>query len=140
MSPKEAEAGEENHYKIRCLNEDRYMKIKPVKPKFSASQLVRIRADKGSFGKIDKENFSREIFVVFEVNQSMKQPLYTISTLKGDEILRGQFTNRELVQIKFSRNVHIAKVHKKKGNSVQVSLKHMAPDFKVWIDKTNLTF
>ncbi len=136
----ECETDKAKQLKVRFLNEERYMKIKKKEPQLKENQLVRIQLLKGHFSKIDKENFSNELFIISEVNHGAKVPLYTLSSLDRKEVLRGQFTFRELCVVKLSKNLHIKKVLKIEGKSQLVTFKDQPDTFRVWIEKDNLTY
>jgi len=99
MSPFQASDPENREQVLRNLYSDIKSVKRRQKPQFKAGDRVRIYRYKRTFEKGYKPNWTKEIFVVDEVNKTI--PItYKIKDLEGEPIL-GSFYKEELSKTKF---------------------------------------
>ena len=99
MAPFQALDPESREQVLRNLYSDMKSVKRRQKPQFKAGDRVRIYRYKRTFEKGYKPNWTKEIFVVDEVNKTI--PItYKIKDLEGEPIL-GSFYKEELSKTKF---------------------------------------
>ena len=94
MTPNEASTND-NWKRIK------HRRVKPSKPKFAIGNKVRIQKYKPLFSKGYKQNWSNEVFTVFEAHSSTP-PTYKLKDNNG-EVIDGIFYDDEL-QITYFTN------------------------------------
>ena len=104
-------------------------------PKFKVGDHVRISKYKNIFAKGYTPNWSEEIFVIKEIQNTVSWT-YIINDLNGEEII-GTFYEKELQKIN-QQEFRIEKVMKKKGNKLYVKWKGYDNSFNGWIDEKYL--
>ena len=104
-------------------------------PKFKIGDHVRISKYKIVFSKCYTPNWSEEIFVVREVQNTVLWT-YLINDLNGKKII-GSFCGKEL-QKTDQKEFRIEKVIKEKGNKLSVKWKGYDSSFNNWIDKKDI--
>ena len=104
-------------------------------PKFKVGDHVRISKYKSIFAKGYTPNWSEEVFVVNEVQNTVPWT-YLINDLNGEEI-KGSFYEKEL-QKTDQKEFRIEKVIKKKADKSYVKWKGYDNSFNSWIDKKDL--
>ena len=104
-------------------------------PKFKVRDHVTISKYKNIFAKCYTPNWSKEIFVIKEIKNTVPWT-YVINDLNGEEII-GTFYEKELQKID-QQEFRIGKVIKKKGNKLYVKWKGYDDSFTSWIDKKDL--
>lgn len=106
------------------------------KPKFQVGDYVRISKYKGSFAKGYTPNWSSEIFIVRQINNT--NPFTYLLKDKGDNIIQGCFYEQELSKTKYPDLYLIEKVIKRKGNKLFVKWLGLHQSENSWIDKNTL--
>ena len=104
-------------------------------PKFNVGDHVRILKYKNIFAKGYTRNWSEEVFVIKEVENTVPWT-YVINDLNGEEIV-GTFYEKEL-QKGNKQKFRIEKVMKKKGDKLYVKKKGYDSSFNSWIEKKRL--
>ena len=100
-------------------------------PKFKVGDHVRISKYKNIFAKGYTQNWSKEVFVVSTIKDTVPWT-YVISDL-NDEIITGSFYEKELQ--KTSQEIPLIKG---KGNKLHVKWKGYDNSLNSWIDKNDL--
>ena len=103
-------------------------------PKFKVSNHIRILKYKNSFAKGYTPNWSREVFVIKEVKNTVTWT-YVTNDFKGAEII-GKFYEKELQKTN-QEEFTIEKVIKRKVNKLYVKWKGYANSFSVKVDLSN---
>ena len=101
-------------------------------PKFKVGDHVKISKCKNFFAKGYTRNWSKEIFVIKEIKNTVPWA-YVINDLNGEEII-GTFYEKELQKIN-QQEFRIEEVIKKNGNKLYVKWKGYDSSFNSWIDK-----
>ena len=104
-------------------------------PKFKVGDHVRISKYKNVFAKGYTPNWSKEVFVVNKVQNTVPWT-YLINDLNGEEI-KGSFYEKEL-QKTDQKDFRIEKVIKKKGDKLFVKWKGYDNYFNSWIDEKDI--
>ena len=104
-------------------------------PKFKVGDHVRISKYKNIFAKSCAHNWSKEIFVVKKIKNTVPRT-YVISDLNGEEIV-GSFYEKELQKTN-QKEFRIEKVIKKKRNKLYVKWIRYLDSSNTWIHKTDL--
>ena len=104
-------------------------------PKFKVGDHVRISKCKNIFAKGYTPNWSKEVFVIEKVKNTVPWT-YVINDLNGEKII-GRFYQKELQETN-QQEFRIEKVIKKKGDKLYVKLKGYDSSFSSWIDKKDL--
>ena len=104
-------------------------------PKFKVGDHVRISKYKNIFAKGYNSNWSKEMFVIKKVKDTVPWT-YVINDLNGEEII-GTFYEKELQKTN-QEEFRIEKVIKKKANKLYVKCKEYDNSFNSWIDKKDL--
>ena len=104
-------------------------------PKFKVGDNVRISKYKIIFAKGYTPNWSEEVFVVNNVQNTVLWT-YLINDLNGEEI-KGSFYEKELQKTN-QKEFRIEKVIKRKGNKLCVKWKGYNNSFNSWIDKKDI--
>ena len=104
-------------------------------PKFKVGDNVRILKYKNIFPKSYTPNWSKEIFVVNKVQNTVPWT-YLINDLNGAEI-KGSFYEKELQKTN-QKEFRIEKVIKKKGDKLYVKWKGYNNSFNSWIYKKDI--
>ena len=104
-------------------------------PKFKVGNNVRISKYKNVFAKGYTPNWSKEVFVINKVQNTVPWT-YLINDLSGEEIM-GSFYEKEL-QKTDQKEFRIEKVIRKKGDKLFVKWKAYDNSFNNWIDKKDL--
>ena len=105
-------------------------------PKFKVGDHVRISKYKNIFAKGNTPNWSEEVFVIKNVENTVPWT-YVINDLNGDEII-GTFYEKELQKTN-PQEFTIEKVIKKKGDKLYVKRKSYDNSLNCWIDKKDLS-
>ena len=101
-------------------------------PKFKVGHHVRIFKYKNVFAKGYTPNWSKEVFVIKKVKNTVPWT-YVINDLNGEEIV-GTFYEKELLKAN-QQEFMIEKVIKRKGSKLYVKRKGYDNSFNRWIDK-----
>ena len=104
-------------------------------PKFKVGDNVRISKYKNVFAKGYTPNWSKEVFVINKVQNTVPWT-YLTNDLSGEEIM-GSFYEKEL-QKTDQKEFRIEKVIRKKGDKLFVKWKAYDNSFNNWIDKKDL--
>ena len=104
-------------------------------PKFKVGDHVRISKYKNIFAKGYMPNWSKEVFVIKKVKNTVPWT-YIINDLNGEEII-GTFYEKELQKTN-QEEFRIEKVIRRKGNKLYVKWKGYDNSFNSWIDKASL--
>ena len=104
-------------------------------PKFKVGDHVRISKYKYIFAKGYTPNWSEEIFLIKEIENTFPWT-YVINDLNGEEII-GTFYEKELQKTN-QEELKIEKVIKKKGNKLYIKWRGYDNSFNNWIDKKNI--
>ena len=104
-------------------------------PKFKVGDHVRISKYKNLFAKSYTPNWSKEIFVIKEIKNTVPWT-YVIDDLNDEEI-NGTFYEKELQKID-QQEFRKEKVIKKKVDKLYVKWKGYDNSFNNWIDKKDL--
>lgn len=112
-----------------------------INPKFNVGDKVRISKDKGIFSKGYTPNWSREIFVIENI-QIENPPIYFIKDLNNEKIM-GKFYEQELQKIIQDEEIYtIDKIIKKrkKNNIIEyyVSWLGYPNSFNSWVNEKDL--
>ena len=113
MSPAQAEKPGQTGI-IRRKQEQRYAKVKRVKPKFSVGQAVRISKFKDHFDRGYTPQFQEEIYKIKSISVKLPIPTYELQTLDEDETLIGNFYANELTPVDVPETFVIEKILKRK--------------------------
>ena len=112
------------------------MKIQIKKgPKFKVNDHVRISKYQNIFAKGYVPNWSKEVFIVNEIKNTIPWT-YAISDL-NDETVIGTFYEKELQKTN-QNEFRIEKVLKRKGDKLYVKWKGYDNSFKSWINKKDI--
>ena len=109
--------------------------VKDKDSKFKVGDHVRISKYKSIFGKLYAPNWSKEIFVIKEVKNTVPWT-YVISDLNGEKII-GKFYEKELQKTN-QRTFRIEKVIKREGNKLYVKWKGDDNSFNSWINQKDV--
>ena len=104
-------------------------------PKFKVGDNVRISNYKIIFAKGYTPNWSKEVFVVNKIKNTVPWT-YAISDLNGEEIT-GSFFEKELQKTN-QKEFRIEKILKRKGDKLYVKWKGYDNPFNSWINKNDL--
>ena len=104
-------------------------------PNFKAGDYVRISKYKNIFAKGYTPNWSKEVFVIKKVKNTVPWT-YVINDFNGEKII-GEFYEKELQKIN-QHEFSVEKVFKKKGDKLQVKWKGYDSSFNSWIDEKDL--
>ena len=104
-------------------------------PKFKVGDHVRISKCKNIFAKGYSQNWSKKVFVVSEIKDTVLWSC-VISDLNGEPIT-GSFYEKELQKTN-QKEFRIEKVLKRKGDKLYVKWKGYDSRFNSWIDKKDL--
>ena len=104
-------------------------------PEFKIADHVRIPKYKNIFSKSYRPNWSKEIFVINKIQNTVHWT-YLINDLNGKEI-KGSFYEKEL-QKTDQKEFKIKKVIKKKGDKLYVKWKSYDRSFNSWINKKDI--
>ena len=104
-------------------------------PKFNLGDHVRISKYKNIFATGYTPNWSEEVFVIKEINNTVPWT-YVIKDLNGEKII-GTFYENELQRTN-QEEFRIEKVIKKKGDKLYVKWKGNDNSFNSWIDRKDL--
>ena len=104
-------------------------------PKFKVGDHVRISKYKYIFAKGYTPNWSEEIFLIKEIENTFPWT-YVINDLNGEEII-GTFYEKELQKTN-QEELKIEKVIKKKGNKLYIKWRGHDNSFNNWIDKKDI--
>ena len=104
-------------------------------PKFKIGDHVRISKYKNIFAKGYAPNWSEEVFIVNEINNTVPWT-YVISDMNGEDIT-GSFYDKEL-QSANQQIFRIEKIIKRKGNKLCVKWKVYDNSFNSWINKKDI--
>ena len=113
MTPAQAEKPGQTGI-IRRKQEQRYAKVKRVKPKFSVGQAVRISKFKDHFDRGYTPQFQEEIYKIKSISVKLPIPTYELQTLDEDETLIGNFYANELTPVDVPETFVIEKILKRK--------------------------
>lgn len=138
-----AENNPETHLAIRKKLSEYYETIKTTKITFNVGDEVRITRIKDKFTRGYKARFSEEIFKIHEIKTNLKLPMYILSNLNGNEILKGNFYAFELTKVNNDDVYRIEKVLKKRKyqgkNQILVKWKGYDNSHNSWIDTDQVT-
>ena len=115
---------------------DSHKEIHDKDPKFKFGDHVRISKYKNIFARGYTPNWSEEVFVIKEVENTVPWT-YVINDLNDEEII-GTFYGKELQKTN-QQEFRIEKLIKKKGDKLYVKWKGFDSSFNSWIDKKDLT-
>ena len=104
-------------------------------PKFKVNGHVRISKYKNIFAKGYVPNWSEEVFIVNEIENTVPWT-YTISDLNGEKVI-GTFYEKELQKTN-QKEFRIEKVLKRKGEKLYVKWKGYDNSFNSWINKRDI--
>ena len=104
-------------------------------PKFKVGDHVRISKYKYIFAKGYTPNWSEEIFLIKEIENTFPWT-YVINDFNGEEII-GTFYEKELQKTN-QEELKIEKVIKKKGNKLYIKWRGHDNSFNNWIDKKDI--
>ena len=104
-------------------------------PKFKVGDYIRISKYKNIFAKWYVPNWSKEVFVVSKIKNTVPST-YVVNDLSGEE-MTGSFYEKEL-QKTSQEKFRIEKVLKRKGDKLYVKWKGYDNRFNSWIDKKDL--
>ena len=126
------------------INEKKIQNIynfeKTKKPgKFKIGDRVRLSLEKNIFEKSYENNWTEEIFEIYDIKYS-NAPYYYLKYLNGEKI-DGSFYQEELQKTIFKKDDEyiIEKILKTKGNQIYVKWRGYSNNFNSWIDKTTIT-
>lgn len=141
-SPFNAEHDENSHMEIRKKMSTYYQKIKPKKPKFNIGDTVRVMKLKGKFDRGYNERAAKEIFKIHGIKTNLKIPMYILSNYRGNEIIKGNFYQHELVKV--SGDIfRIEKVLKRRTyrgkKQIYVKWKGFDDSFNEWINANQIS-
>ena len=121
------------------VKDDTYIDLKKevsdTNPKFTVVNHLRISKYKNIFAKGYIPNWSKEVFVVNKVKNTVPWT-YVINDLNGEEIT-GTFYEKELQKTN-QKEFRIEKVIKRKGDKLYVKWKGYDNSFDSWINKKDL--
>ena len=140
ISPIEAETGNaELHYKIRQMNEVKYLNARKHKARFNVGDEVRISLSKNAFHRGFKDQFADEIFRVKKIDKKLPKPRYTLQNFNKNEEISGQFSNNELQKVKKSIFIIEKVIRKRKvGKKVELLVKFRGYSEPEWIQESQL--
>ena len=104
-------------------------------PKFKVGDHIRIAKYKNNFAKGYTPNWSEEIFVIKEIENTVPW-MYVIHDLNGEEIIV-TFYEKELQEID-QQEFRTEKVIRRKGDKLYVKWKGYYSSFNSWIHKIDL--
>ena len=104
-------------------------------PKFKVGDRVRISKYKNIFAKGYAPNWSEDIFIVNEIENTVRWT-YTINDLNGEKVI-GTFYEKELQKTN-QKEFRIEKVLKRKGDKLYVKWKGCDNSFNSWINKKDI--
>ena len=104
-------------------------------PKFKVNDHVKISKSKNIFAKGYVPNWSEEVFIVNEINNTVPWT-YTITDLNGEPIT-GTFYEKELQKTN-QKEFRIEKILKRKGDKLYVKWKGYDNSFDSWFNKKNI--
>ena len=104
-------------------------------PIFKVGDCARISKYKSIFAKGYTPNWSKEVFIVSKIKNTVLWT-YVISDLNGEPII-GIFFGKELQKTN-QEKFRVEKVHKRKGDKLHVKWKRYDSRFDSWIDKADL--
>ena len=104
-------------------------------PKFKVGDQVRISKYKNSFAKGYTPNWSKEVFVVSKIKNTVSWA-HIIDDLNGEKII-GTFYEKELQKTN-QKEFRTEKVIKRKGDKLYVKWKGYDNSFNSWIDKKDI--
>ena len=114
---------------------DSSKEINNKNPKFNIGDTVRISKDKNVFAKGYTPNWSKEVFMIKNVKNTVLWT-YVINDFNGEEII-GTFYEKELQKTN-QKEFRVEKVITRKGDKLYVKWKGYDNSFNSWIDKKNL--
>ena len=135
MKPIDVNKSNEKYIKENIYTYDKTSKI----PKFKINNLVRISLKgRDLFDKPSANiKWSEELFKIHSINKS-NVITYKIKDL-NDEIIKGQFYEKELQKTKNTSGVYIIeKIIRKNKNKYLVKWRNYSDDFNSWIDKDDI--
>ena len=104
-------------------------------PKFKIGDHVRISKYKNIFAKGYAPNWSEEVFIVNEINNTVPWT-YVISDMNGEDIT-GSFYEKELQRTN-QQIFRIEKIIKRKDNKLYAKLKGYDDSFNSWTNKKDI--
>ena len=104
-------------------------------PNFKVHDHVRISKYKNSFAKGYTPNWSKEVFVIKKVENTIPWK-YVVSNLNGGKTV-GKFYEKKLQKTN-QEEFKIEKLIKKKGDKLYVKWKGYVSSFNSWIDKNDV--
>ena len=105
-------------------------------PKFEIGDHVRISKHKNIFAKGYTPNWSKQVFLIKKVENTVLWTHAAISDINGKEIV-GMFYNKELQKTN-EKNFTVKKAIKRKGNKLYVKWKGYDNSFNSCIDKKGI--
>ena len=105
--------------------------------KFKIGDRVRISLEKNIFEKGYETNWTREIFVIYDIKYS-NIPYYYLKDLNNEK-LDGNFYEQELQKTKQDDLFAIEKILKTKNNEIFVKWRGYDNSFNIWINKNTVT-
>lgn len=132
---KPVEASKKSNENMVFYNLYPVSKQKPILPKLTTGDKVRIMKKKQFFEKGYTPNWTEEMFTIKQVLYT-DPPTYKIIDYNGEEI-EGSFYEEELQKTR-QEIFRIEKVLKRKGNKLLVKWKGYPDEFNSWIDKNDL--
>ena len=110
-------------------------KVNDKDPKFIVGDRVRISKYKNIFAKVYTPNWTKEVFVIKEIKNTVPWG-YIINYINGEEIIE-TFYEKELQKTN-QDEFRIEKVINRKGDKLYVNWKEYDNSFNSWIDKKDL--
>ena len=143
-TPEEASKPENSNRIRKILYSTGQTKRKQAKAHFKLGDFVRIQLEKPIFRKSYTQNYSEEIFEIYEIIRNSNDPIaYRLIDLVQDEVLKGVFYEPELQRVcKSNKDLpyRFEKVLKQRGtrNSLQLLVKFRGLKHPKWMSKNDV--
>ena len=136
MSPKIAEK-RSSLSKLRRIVHENYSKVKKKKPALAVGDHVRKRLQRGVFGRGYKDTFSKEIYIIHNINTRKPRPMYTIKDF-SDNVQQERFYSHDLQRVTFLKTISFITKKKKKIRGRTYVLVRWEDGTENWIDEEQI--
>lgn len=136
-TPDTIETNEKARWHLKDRLQQRYDRIQKKKKTatYDIRDTVRIHKDSGKLARGYKANFSEEVFLIHDIHRLLPRPLYILSDITGQEVIRGRFREEELRRATFPRET--LNILSRQGSLWKVSLKER-PNRRLFLHEKNI--
>ena len=135
ITPADAEDDGKKEDVLAALNEH-YDSARDARktPRYNVGDIVRVKADFGNrFARGYKEQFTRELFKIVDVDKRMPIPMYILQSMEDDEIIDGGFYENELSK----KRDDVFRIEKKLGSRMRNGRKEILVKWLDFSDRHN---